>query len=161
MSAQILDGKPSQDDDQSTMTWWTYTFDAVDKDITEQVQHLKAGGPLPRNLLKPVREEATPTPPAGEHPPTYEAFLRKVHPADDIENQSVEVSAASAASPSRSPNTMHVRFRIMWVVKIDHVRDTVYVEPPRSDVGGHDNIKLSRPQTLHSSFALILLHIAV
>ena len=96
--AEILCSKPSKDctDDQSALTWWTYTMDAINKDIDEHVQHLKN---VRRSTLTPsaahqrVVDESTsamPPPASGSDCPSLPR-IRKILPVDDVENDSVEM----------------------------------------------------------------------
>ena len=55
---------------------------------------------------------------------------RLVHEAD---------GAAGGARPRRAPDAVHVVFRILGQVPVDHVADRFDVQPARGDVGGHEH----------------------
>ena len=62
---------------------------------------------------------------------------------------------------SRSTNTMHIGFRIMRNIIIQHVADTFYIQPSCSYICGHQNIQLSLLQIFNSTFTLTLLDISI
>ncbi len=56
---------------------------------------------------------------------------------------------------------MQIRFRILWEVVVDDVRDVRDVDAPCSNIGRDEEAQFALARRRHDSFAIVLLHVAV
>ena len=62
---------------------------------------------------------------------------------------------------SCSADAMHISFAVAWQVVVDHVTDSLHVQPSSGDVRGNHDIQLAGLKVLDNSFALSLSNVAV
>ena len=56
---------------------------------------------------------------------------------------------------------MNIGFSVVGDVVIDHVADSIHIEPTGSNVGSHHNIYTTLFQAFHRAFTVFLRHVAV
>src|SRR5262249_46322225 len=57
---------------------------------------------------------------------------------------------ATLARASRAPNAMHIIFRILGNIKINHMAYIFHVEPPRGHIGRNQDARLSTLKSPHN-----------
>ena len=62
---------------------------------------------------------------------------------------------------ARASDAMHIDFRVLRQIVVDHVRNIIDIKPASSDVGCHQHLDTALTETSQHRFTGILAHIAV